>query len=141
MKITRRLGRARRSRGVTLVEVLVVIAIMSIMSAIVAYAVIPMYIESQKKTARLSASSLRRLVGTWRLTHSGEECPNVARLRTDKLIDGESSSNDPWGSPYVIKCPEDDVVVASSGPDKKQGTEDDIVVPAGTALQVLDSRP
>ena len=141
MKINRRSRRARRSRGVTLVEVLVVIAIMAIMSTVVAYAVLPIYIESQKKTARLSASSLRRLVGTWRLTHPGEDCPNVARLRTDKLIDGESSSSDPWGSPYAIKCPDDDVVVMSSGPDKKAGTDDDIVVPAGIAPQFLDPRP
>ena len=108
------------------------------MSAIVAYAVIPIYVESQKRTARLSASSLRRLVGTWRLTHPGEDCPDVARLRTDKLIDSESSSSDPWGSPYAIKCPEDDVVVMSSGPDKRAGTGDDIVVPGGIGPQLFE---
>jgi general secretion pathway protein G len=125
----KRVPGVRHSRGVTLVEVLVVIAIMSIIATVVAYAVIPIYGESQKKTARLSASSLRRLVGIWRMGHPGDECPNVARLRADKMIDGESSSNDPWGSPYAIKCPEDDVVVVSPGPDKKEGTADDIVVP------------
>jgi hypothetical protein len=28
-----------------------------------------------------------------------------------------------------MECPEDDVVVVSPGPDKKEGTTDDIVVP------------
>jgi len=124
----RRRARGRR-RGVTLVEVLVVIAIMSILTAVVAFAVVPMYRESQKKTARLSAASLRRLAGTWKLNHSGEECPDFAGLRKEKLIDQESSATDPWGSPYVINCVDDDIVVVSAGPDKKTGTADDITAP------------
>ena len=124
----------RYARGVTLVEVLVVVAIMSILSAVVAFAVIPMWIETQKKTARLNASSLRRLAGAWRLNHVGEECPTFARLRADRLLDQESNPNDPWGSPYSIVCTEDDVTVVSPGPDKKAGTADDIVAPPDAAV-------
>ena len=115
-------------------EVLVVIAIMSILSAVVAFAVIPMYVESQKKAARLSASSLRRVAGTWRLNHTEEECPKYERLLADKLVDGEGNANDPWGTPYLIACSADDVIVVSLGPDRKLGTSDDIVVPKGASV-------
>jgi type II secretory pathway pseudopilin PulG len=121
-----------------LVEVLVVLAIITTLTAIVAFGVIPMYAESKKKAARLSASSLRRVAGTSRMNNTGEECPTFAQLRAKKMIDGESNPNDPWGTPYVIICAEDDVVVISAGPDKKTGTADDIVAPPeaakGTAL-------
>jgi len=119
----------QRQRGVTLVEVLVVIAIMAILSTVVAFAVIPMYVASQKRTARLSASSLRHGVGAWRVSHLGEQCPDFARLRADKAVDRESNPQDPWGSDYVIICADDDVTVVSLGPDKKIGTEDDIIAP------------
>ena len=113
----------------TLVEVLVVVAIMAILSTVVAFAVVPIYRTSQKRTARLNASSLRRVAGAWRMSHLGDECPDFARLRADNLIDRESSIQDPWGSNYGILCTEDDVTVFSPGPDKKVGTEDDIVAP------------
>jgi prepilin-type N-terminal cleavage/methylation domain-containing protein len=65
----------RWQRGLMLVEVLVVVAIMAIISTIVAFAVIPLYVDHQKKVARQSASSLRLIIGTWRMSHYGEDCP------------------------------------------------------------------
>jgi general secretion pathway protein G len=39
-------------------------------------------------------------------------------------------ASDPWGSPVAIRCPgqhdPDGVDVLSNGPDKKEGTDDDI---------------
>ena len=112
-----------------LIEVLVVVAIMAIMAAVVAFAVIPLFVDHQKKLAKQSASSLRLLVNAWRFNHLGEDCPDFARLRADKIVDRESSARDPWGSAYMISCAEDDVTVVSPGPDRKLGTEDDIIAP------------
>jgi len=47
----------------------------------------------------------------------------------DKEIDRSSKTTDPWDQPYKIKCDGDETYVSSSGPDKKDGTADDIVVP------------
>jgi len=127
--IQRRLVRKRIARGVTLIEVLIVVAIMSLLSAVAAVAVVSVWRNSQKDTAKLNASALRHTVGVWRLSHPGEECPNAERMRADKVLDKSSSSTDPWGSPYSIVCEEDDVTVISAGPDKKMGTPDDIVAP------------
>ncbi len=113
-----------------LIEVLIVIAIMSLIAAVAAIAGINMWRDSQKKTAKLNASELRHAAGVWKLSHPGEECPTVARLRADKIVDKESNTADPWGSPYSIVCTEDDdITVISAGPDKKIGTPDDIVAP------------
>jgi general secretion pathway protein G len=117
-----------------LIEVLVVIAIMATMAAVVAFAVIPIYKDTQKKAAKMNASELRKVASQWRMTHLGEECPDFARLHADRLIDKESSARDPWGSPYTIVCADDDITVFSPGPDKKIGTEDDIVAPPGAAV-------
>jgi prepilin-type N-terminal cleavage/methylation domain-containing protein len=133
MKLERR-SKKRWQRGLMLIEVLVVVAIMAIMAATVAFAVIPIYVDHQKKIAKQSASSLRLVVGTWRMSHYGEDCPDFARLRADKIVDRESSDHDPWGSPYVIRCADDDVTVISAGPDKKMGTADDIVAPPEAAV-------
>jgi general secretion pathway protein G len=124
-----RLVRKRFARGVTLIEVLIVIAIMSLLSAVAAVAVVSVWRTSQKDTARLNASSLRHTAGVWRLSHPAEECPTAAQLRADKVLDKSSNLVDPWGSPYTISCADDDITVISPGPDKKIGTEDDIVAP------------
>ena len=51
----------------------------------------------------------------------------------EKHLDPGQSTNDSWGQPFVIQCTDDDVVVTSSGPDKKKGTKDDVRVPKGAA--------
>jgi hypothetical protein len=113
-----------------LIEVLIVISIMTLIAATAAISGLNMWKDSQKKTAKLNASELRHAVGVWRMSHPGEECPSVARLRADKITDKESKTEDPWGSPYTIVCTEDDdITVISPGPDKKVGTPDDIVAP------------
>jgi general secretion pathway protein G len=129
-----RLARKRSKRGLMLIEVLVVIAIMATITAAVAFAVIPMYKDAQKSTAKMNAAELRKMAAQWRMTHVGEECPDIARLRADRLMDKQSNAQDPWGSPYTIICADDDITVFSPGPDKKIGTEDDIVAPPGAAV-------
>jgi hypothetical protein len=36
---------------------------------------------------------------------------------------------DPWGNPYVLNRKRDDICIRSLGPDRRAGTEDDIVYP------------
>jgi prepilin-type N-terminal cleavage/methylation domain-containing protein len=127
--LNRRLARKRIARGVTLIEVLIVIAIMSLLSAAAAFAVISIWKDAQKSTAKLDAQLWRQQVGAWRMTHPSEECPTVVRLRADKISDKQSNTLDPWGTQYSIVCEDDDVTVISAGPDKKIGTPDDIVAP------------
>jgi general secretion pathway protein G len=127
--LQRRLARKRIARGVTLIEVMISVAIMALIAAVAAVAVVGVWKDMQKKTAKEGAAAWRHQVGIWRLSHPGDECPTPDRLRADRVTDKGSSSLDPWGSPYAIICADDDVTVVSPGPDKKVGTEDDIIAP------------
>ena len=58
-----------------------------------------------------------------------EACPkDLEELRTQKLIDKDPK--DPWGEELIYKCPgehdTDSADVTSKGPDRKEGTDDDI---------------
>jgi general secretion pathway protein G len=117
------------ARGVTLVEVLIVVAIMSLIAAGVVVAVIPKYKKAQMDTAEQNAREIRSAVARWRATRGGEDCPSVTQLVADKEIDTASKTDDPWGSQYKILCGDDEVTVSSPGADKKEGTSDDISVP------------
>ena len=128
-RLVLRRAAAAAARGVTLVEVLIVVAIMSLIATGVTVAVIPKFREAQKRTAEQNALEIRSAVARWRATR-GDTCPSVAQLVTDKEIDSASKTDDPWGSAYTIECGEDEVKVTSPGPDKKAGSADDVVVPA-----------
>ena len=128
-----KLRRAVRAaaRGVTLVEVLIVVAIMSLIATTVVVAVIPKFQQAQEDTALNSAREIRNAVVRWRATRGGDDCPSVAQLVTDKEIDTASKVDDPWGSPFKIACTPDEVTVSSLGRDKKENTKDDLSVPKG----------
>jgi len=131
------LRRAARAvvRGVTLVEVLIVVAIMSLIATTVVVAVIPKFQKAQEDTALNSARALRNAAASWRAARGGDECPTVAQLRADKEIDTAAKTDDPWGSQFKISCADDEITVSSPGRDKKEGSADDLSVPAkgGTA--------
>jgi len=128
-----RIRRAVRAaaRGVTLVEVLIVVAIMSLIATTVVVAVIPKFQKAQEDTALNSAREIRNAVVRWRATRGGDQCPTVSQLVTDKEIDTASKVDDPWGSPFKIVCGDDEVTVSSPGRDKKEGSGDDLSVPKG----------
>jgi len=126
----RRLGRCA-ARGVTLFEVLIVVAILAMVAGSVAVFALPRFKEAQIKTAKSGAQTIRQAVMQWQLTNSDEGCPTVSQLVSDKFLDTGASNQDPWGQEFTIACSEDDISVSSAGPDKKSGSGDDIRVPAG----------
>jgi general secretion pathway protein G len=120
-------------RGVTLVEVLIVVAIIAMVAGGVAVFALPRYKEAQIKSAETGARTIRAAVQTWQTSSNETSCPTVSQLVQEKYLDPGANTNDPWGQSYVMTCTEDDVTVTSSGPDKKKGSKDDIVVPKGAA--------
>lgn len=121
--------RARRVQaGVTLVEVLIVVAIMALLAGGVAFSILPKFGETQAKEAKRGALELRKMAQLWQ-ADNGSDCPTISMLKKAKLMDRASSPKDPWGERYKIRCADDEIFVASNGPDKKKGTSDDIEVP------------
>lgn len=124
----RRVASRHQIAGVTLVEVLIVVAIMAMLAGGIAFALLPQFQKAGIKTARDNAIKLRQAVALYR-TDSPGECPSVSQLKKDKLLDS-TGGDDPWGKRYKIRCSDGEIYVESSGPDQKSGTEDDIVVPS-----------
>lgn len=130
-----RLRRLRAARGVTLFEVLIVVAILAMVAGGVAVFALPRFQDSQKKTAEAGARTIRMAVQQWQAANNETSCPTVSQLIQDKQLDSGQNTNDPWGQPYTLNCSDDEVTVISNGPDKKKGGKDDIAVPKGAAAQ------
>jgi general secretion pathway protein G len=124
-----RVKRARR--GVTLVEVLIVVAIIAMVAGGVAVFALPRFRESQVKNAETGARIVRTAVQQWQAANNESTCPTISQLVQEKQLDPGQSTKDSWNMDYTISCVDDEVIVASNGPDKKKGTKDDIVVPKG----------
>jgi general secretion pathway protein G len=119
----------RQAAGVTLVEVLIVVAIMAMLASGVTFAILPKYKEAQISTARTSARVMRRAVQDWQRVNNEVSCPSISQLVEGKHLDSGTELNDPWGQPFTLSCTDEEVFVQSNGPDKKQGTTDDITEP------------
>ena len=128
-----RLRRLRTTRGVTLFEVLIVVAILAMVAGGVAVFALPKFQEAQKKTAESGARVMRQAVQGWQAANNETSCPTVSQLIQDKQLDSGQNTNDPWNMAYSLTCTDDEVTVTSSGPDKKKGTKDDIAVPKAQA--------
>jgi len=131
--LLKRLRRLRRERGVTLFEVLIVVAILAMVAGGVAVFALPRFQDSQKKTAEAGARTIRMAVQQWQAANNETSCPTVSQLIQDKQLDTGQNTNDPWGQAYNLNCSDDEVTVSSNGPDKKKGGKDDIQVPKGAA--------
>ncbi len=114
-------------RATTLVEVLIVVAIIAMVAGGVAFFAFPKFKEAQTKSANTGARVIRGAAQNWQMTNDG--CPTISQLIQDKQLDKAQETNDPWGGDYTIVCTDDDIVVTSDGADKKKGTSDDISVP------------
>jgi general secretion pathway protein G len=125
------LKRARRAaaRGVTLIEILIVLAIVGLIAGGVAVVAVPKYQESQKNQAKIDARTIHPVAEKYMVDHPGEPCPTVELLRDKRELSAASKITDPWDTPYKIVCGDEDVMVMSMGPDKKEGTNDDIRIP------------
>ena len=77
----------------------------------------------------VDVSQHAKAFGLQRVDHTGDGCPTVELLRDKNELSKSSKITDPWDSPYKIICGDEDITVLSFGPDKKEGTPDDIRIP------------
>jgi general secretion pathway protein G len=116
---------ARSSRGMTLIEILVVLAIIGLIMGGVAIVAFNAFDDSKTKAAAKDIANLAQGVEMYRLQKN--KCPKTAQdLKAAGIL--QKITKDPWGADYVIKCPGEHgpVDISSPGKDGEIGSDDDI---------------
>lgn len=132
----RRVRKADREAGFTLIEMLVVITIIGLIMGLVGPRVLNYLAESKVKTAKIQIESLSSAVDLYYLDNghypgSGDGLEAlVRRPASDPGWNGPylkttQTPADPWGHPYVYKSPGDHAPydIASFGPSGPQGAD------------------
>lgn len=116
------------SKGMTLVEVLIVLTIMASIMGVVGVFVTGALDRSNVKEAQIEIRSLESMVNQYMLSASPRRLPDTL----DDLTKGpapvtKSVKPDPWGTEYVYKKINNrEFEIISAGPDGSEGTDDDV---------------
>ena len=152
-------GNRRRRRGFTLIEILVVVAILLMLIAMVAPRVLRQRETSDINVARTQIHSLQRALDLYVLdcrrypsTEDGlraliERPADLAETVpwSGPYLDSDTVPLDPWGNEFQYEYPPtrgtraDRPNIWSFGPDGEDGTEDDIT--SWTGEDTLDAAP
>ncbi len=128
----RRGQRRNLQRGMTLLEVMIVMAILAlIMGLVVGPKVMAMFDEAKKRTA---ATAVKKFAfeeyPMWAQTNPDKSCP--ADMKDLTTYSNSKEIQDPWQKPYRLLCGPtlppgvSGIGVASNGPDGVEGNGDDI---------------
>ncbi len=112
--------------GFTLLEIMVVIALISLLTTGVAVGAIRMLRDAEEQQARTNAAALAAAAEAFIISHRSEECPTPEEMQRDGALSSRSKTEDPWGTQYRIVCEPDTAIAISAGRDKIFDTSDDI---------------
>ncbi len=121
--------RRAASRGLTLVELVIVITIIGVLTAAISVGVMAAKKKADVGTTNTACNSVRSATILWKNSHPGDDCPTVEALKSEGLLERGFSSKDPWGNAFRLTCDVDEITCMTNGPDHKEGTDDDIHVP------------
>jgi len=127
---------ARSQRGMTLLEIMIVLAILAIvMGLLVGPAVLKRYAEAKVKTTKMKLALYANVAfPQWSSSHNDKACPD-SLTDLNEYMNGNDKNDaiDSWGRPLKMLCgpslPQNvkgGIGVVSLGEDGKEGTEDDL---------------
>jgi general secretion pathway protein G len=113
----------RRERGMTLIEIMVVITILGLIMAAVGVAVIPKLDEAKVSTARMDIGSIHNALKLYyaKKGHFPDTASGLRALVETQAL--EQMPKDPWGNEYVYMNEGGKPVVTSYGGDGTSGGE------------------
>ena len=119
---------ARSAAGFTLLEVMIVLALLGLIAGSIGVAVFNQFRKGQVNTAKLQVKEISNAVMQY-MIENNSDCPKgMEDLVAKKNL--KKHPKDPWGSEFILKCPgqndTDGADVVSLGKDKQEGTDDDI---------------
>lgn len=125
-------GRKKQSPGFTLIELMVVVAILGFLGMIVATNIFPKLAKSQRTVAETNIEILKSAVEAYRMDNylklpgSLEELlePNENNLN-QPYLENEEDLLDPWGSPYVYNVLGNTFEIISLAADGMEGGENE----------------
>ena len=126
-----RIGKASKAaaRGMTLIEIMVVLVILGLIAGAIGYNVFNQLKEAQTKTAKLDLQAISNGVDLFHVETG--QWPDGLQQLVPKYV--KEIHKDPWGSEYGYVHTADGYDVYSYGPDKTQGGGDDINMHGGEA--------
>ena len=127
-KSIRKAGKAG-ARGMTLIEIMVVLVILGLIAGAIGYNVFNQLKEAQIRTAKLDLQSISNGVDLFHVETG--QWPDSLSTLVPKYI--KDLHKDPWGSEYSYVRNGEGYDAYSYGPDKAQGGGDDITVHGGDA--------
>ena len=88
----RSIASARRAleRGMSLVEVMIVVVIIGLIASGAALGVFPKLKQAQVDTTKTGARTIRQAAESWRGGHAADECPTPKQLIEEKQLDTKS---------------------------------------------------
>lgn len=113
--------RSARARGLTLIEIVVVITITSMLMTAVAVSALRIHQDSLRKTARLDVRTLLDALDLYRLAKGRypEPAKGLGALYEQQLV--KELPVDPWGHAYVYALEDGRPVITSYGDDGQPG--------------------
>jgi general secretion pathway protein G len=120
--------RRRRTRGMTLVEIMVVVAIIGMIMGAVAVGAMSQLEKAKVKNTKMIIHNVQEALVHY-ATDNTDSCPKgLGELVSQKYLNKDPK--DDWGQPLMYVCPSthggDSADVWSKGKDKQDGTQDDI---------------
>jgi general secretion pathway protein G len=122
-------GIRRTEAGLSLLEIMIVLALLGLIAGTIGVAVFSRFKKGQVEVAKQGVMQIAQAVEEYQAFNQGA-CPTLEELESEKLV--KKGNKDPWGKPFKMTCPPENdpnevVDVVSFGPDRQEGTEDDIL--------------
>jgi general secretion pathway protein G len=108
---TNRRQNLRHQRGMTLIEIMIVIIIMAMIATGVSLGVMRQLDKAKVKDARMGACTIANAARLYIAEYN--QCPTIEQVKEE--LNKDARTKDPWDRDYVIECQGRDPIVYSQG--------------------------